>query len=250
MHAYLYYYYTPTLYYHCNLMDVQTRKGNIFTLLEDEEKEEQKPSKTKQTKNQAPPVTVKAEPKASKPKTEKKKLEPIPDPPVKPKEERNKKKVEKPERDDRKSKTGRGREMKKGGGGGHNWGKPEYDAKQEDHSWNLDDAKDTEPKQDENTEAKDEEVQEKSPDFITFDDYLKSQAKYTEEQEKDKEADVEAEEEPEKKGFLGFKIQVGDRRRGGQRGRGQGRTRAGQTREQEHRNAPNPMDLASFPSLG
>ena len=226
-------------------MDIPLRKGNIFTLLDDEEKDDQKAPKKKQTKNQPPPPVAKTEPKPAKPKTEKKKPEAVPDFQAKPKEERNKKRVEKPERDDRKSKTGRGREMKKGGGGGHNWGKVEDDSKQPEPSLNLEDAKETEPKQEESPEAK-EEPEEKKPDFITFDDYLKGKENPTEDQEKEE----EAEEKPEKAGYFGFKIQVEDRRRGGPRGRGQGRKKGGQTRDQEHRSAPNPMDLAAFPSLG
>lgn len=239
-------------------MDIPLRRGNIFSLLEDEEAEEAPAPKQKTNKNAAPaPSSVKTDPKASKPKPAEKRPAKAPERQAdeaavfQGKEKRNEKRTERPGNDDRKSRTGRGREMKKGGGGSHNWGKPEDDSKvQPEAPWAG------EEKKEEGTETKAEgedtaPVEEKKPDFITLSDYYRQKANPDEEEEQEK-----SENEEDKGGLLRFKVKVEDNRRGRGRGRGdrggyEGKRGGGNFRgkEKQEKSAPNPLDFGAFPSL-
>lgn len=272
-------------------MDIPVRRGNIFTLLEDEEAEEVQVPKSKQTKTPAAPAAQpKVENKSAKPKPPAKKPQRDPEPPVQEapksqaKEQRKPKYEDKPERDDRKSKTGRGREIKKGGAGRNNWGKPEDDAKPDPSSELPEDqnkATEGEPDQSDNKEDKPAEAEaEKKPDFITFSDFLHPKVAEDEEGKEDSE-----EETDNAKGLLNFKVAFGNRgdssggrgRRGGRGGRGGRGRRDWDQRDENDKDkgardqkggkknyeqkpktdvktesgaAPNPNDFKAFPSLG
>lgn len=220
--------------------------GNIFNLLEDEEGEEVVQANQPQKKSQAAPTaSVNTEAKAAKPKpTEKKSAnraeiqasEPVE---ARDKSDKNKKVPVRSTKDDRKSKTGRGKEMKKDGGGRHNWGKAEDDAKAEPEApWTAEDKKVETAEVAEGAEEgkAEEKAEDKKPDFITFGEYYKT-------------GETPAEEDNENKdkpagGLLAFRID--EKRRGrGTRGRG-GRN---QDSERPTKPAPNPLDFSSFPSL-
>ena len=242
-------------------MDIPVRRGNIFTLLEDDEGEEVQAPKSKQTKAQPVPASQpKTEQKSAKTKPPAKKSEAVADAPqTQGKEQRKPKFEDKPERDDRKSKTGRGREMKKGGGGRHNWGKPEDDAKPEPEvPWTGESKKEGEAVATEEPKEEAQEPAEKAPDFITFSDFVNP---------KDEE-DGKEKEEDDVKGHLNFKVSFGNRPE--RRGRGRGGRRggrdggAGETHQDSEKrpargprpakkddqvSAPNPLDLQAFPSL-
>jgi hypothetical protein len=232
-------------------MDI--RKGNIFALLEDDEPEDVPVSK---------PKPAKPAPQAAAPKTEakpQKAAEPVKKPtkdsakpaaasePIKTqnKEVRNQKREDKPVRDDRHSRTGRDRGMKKNGGGGHNWGTPGQEVKVDPESaWTTDEKKEADEKNvdapagDEKQEEKvEEKAEEKKPDFITFSDFLKPKEK---EEEKENEED-----DGKQKSVLGFKIAAENRGRG--KGRGQEDRRKIEIKES--RTAPNTLDAKAFPSL-
>lgn len=77
---------------------------------------------------------------------------------------------------DRRSGTGRGKEIKKGGGGARNWGSDKAEAKQMEGTINEDEVKEDKPVQDaEPTEGEEAAVVEKPEDkTITFADYMAS----------------------------------------------------------------------------
>lgn len=85
---------------------------------------------------------------------------------------------------DRRSGTGRGREMKKGGGGGHNWGSDQNDAKKAEGPVTEGDEDANTPEQtdvDADVNAVEEQVEEKEPKFvdntISYEEYLETKAK-------------------------------------------------------------------------
>jgi len=80
---------------------------------------------------------------------------------------------------DRRSGTGRGKEIKKGGGGARNWGSDKADAKKMEGAINEDEVKEDKPTELQEDEAvKDAPVEEKPEDkTISFADYLASKGK-------------------------------------------------------------------------
>lgn len=259
------------------------RAGNIFTLLQDEEPDEAVPVKASKAAKpvkapQGPsgsaqskaPESAKAPEKpaaASQKKPSKEKETAENSAPVAGKEQRHTKNEDKPVKNDRKSRTGRGKEVSKGGAGSHGWGNPDQDAKVEpEASWTTDEKKEVKEQegevkdQEENKEVT--EVKEEAPknDFITFSEFYQPKTQGEEEEDKEK---VPNDEENDKKNLLSFKVGFNDRsgRRGrGERGRGgrgrggrdrddrRGERRDGEQRKYEQK-APNPFDDKDFPSL-
>ena len=214
------------------------KSNNIFALLSDEE--------------EAPPAKQPKNQRAAAPKVKPN----VPEPRVVAKESHEKPKPAKePAVQDRKSRTGRNNEMKKGGAGAHNWGA----AKQFESE---DPATEEAPQQ-----APKEEEGEPKPEvnFITMSEWLGLGTEEDEEETK-----------PEKNDLLRFRVEAASegraRGRGGRRGgrRGEGGRRGGEGgrrggeggrrggdggrrgEEQPRANKqppPNPLDPQLFPAL-
>ncbi|CAG9319883.1 unnamed protein product [Blepharisma stoltei] len=216
-------------------------RGNIFALLDNEDTEEAPKAKPEAKKGAS--NSEKQTGQASKSETQSKQAkdtkkvssQPKPQQPIAPiPASKESKTIEKGRReapsDDRKQKQAyRGKDAKKGGAGGHNWGKP-TDLPQEEPKEEVEAKPEDEGKKEEATVE--EAVEEKPKEnFITLDEYFGTA----------KPEDEEKTEEAPKDEYLRFRINKGIRRKQGgynKKGEGeqeQGKGERGERKERQER---------------
>mmetsp|Transcript_11573 Transcript_11573/g.11629 ORF Transcript_11573/g.11629 Transcript_11573/m.11629 type:complete len:242 (+) Transcript_11573:6-731(+) len=240
-------------------MEASGKKGNIFALLDDDVEDTPKPksevkkgsSSTEKQAGQSSKSEGKAKEsqQAKKAPAQPRSQQPMaPIPSSKETKNQDKKRREAPG-DDRKQRTAyRGKDLKRDGAGGHNWGKatdlPGEEPKEEVEAKAEDEAKE-EASPEEGAEKVEEQPKEQ---FLTLDEYFGT----AKEEEK-------TEEEP-KDELLRFRINKGNRRKPQQGGykkgeKGEGE-KEGKTEKKEYRGprknvqqAPNFADSNAFPAL-